>query len=45
MAEILRRARQVQLDFCQLLPENIGLYRLYASYIGHYMEASPTPTG
>jgi 1-acyl-sn-glycerol-3-phosphate acyltransferase len=36
-AEILRRARQVQLDFRQLLPENVGLYRLYASYIGHYL--------
>ena len=36
-AEILRRARHVRLDFRQLLPENVGLYRLYASYIGHYL--------
>jgi 1-acyl-sn-glycerol-3-phosphate acyltransferase len=44
-AEILRRARQVQLDFRRLLPENVGLYRLYASYIGHYLESSPAGAG
>ena len=44
-AEIVRRATQVQVDFRRLLPENVGLYRLYASYIEHYLETSPTPTG
>ncbi|HUK12435.1 MAG TPA: 1-acyl-sn-glycerol-3-phosphate acyltransferase [Thermoanaerobaculaceae bacterium] len=40
-AEIVRRARQVQVDFRRLLPDKMRLYRLYASYIGHYLEASP----
>jgi hypothetical protein len=42
-AEILRRAAQVQLDFRRLLPENEALYRLYAGYISHYLQALPTP--
>ncbi|HPS78778.1 MAG TPA: hypothetical protein PLS53_11535 [Thermoanaerobaculaceae bacterium] len=31
----------MQLDFRRLVPENIALYRLYASYISHYLEAQP----
>lgn len=38
---IVRCAAQVQLDFRRLVPENIALYRLYASYISHYLEAQP----
>lgn len=40
-AQIVRLARQVQLDFCRLSPEDERLYRLYASYIGHYFETVP----
>ncbi|HVN76676.1 MAG TPA: 1-acyl-sn-glycerol-3-phosphate acyltransferase [Thermoanaerobaculaceae bacterium] len=37
-AAIVRRARQVHLDFRRLGPENIALYRLYANYISHYLD-------
>ncbi len=37
---IVQRAAQVHVDFRRLLPENIPLYRLYASYILHYLEPS-----
>ena len=40
-AEIVRRAAQVQLDFRRLVPEKVRLYRLYASYIAHYLDSSP----
>ncbi len=40
-AEIVRRAAQVQLDFHRLVPEKVRLYRLYASYISHYLESTP----
>jgi hypothetical protein len=40
-SEILSRARQVQLDFRRFLPETVALYRLYASYIGHYLQPTP----
>ncbi len=35
--EIVRRAAGV-LDFRRLEPENVRLYRLYASYIAHYLD-------
>lgn len=37
-ATIVRCAAQVHVDFRRLVPENIALYRLYASYIRHYLE-------
>ncbi len=39
-AQIVSRARQMQLDFARLLPEDVPVYRLYASYIAHYLEAA-----
>jgi 1-acyl-sn-glycerol-3-phosphate acyltransferase len=44
-AEIIRRAAQVQLDFRRLVPENVRLYRLYASYIAHYLDPTPALAG
>jgi 1-acyl-sn-glycerol-3-phosphate acyltransferase len=43
-AEIVRRASQRQLDFRRPLPADEGLYRLYAGYINHYLEAPATST-
>ncbi len=40
-AEIVRRAAEVQLDFHRLVPEKLRLYRLYASYIAHYLDSAP----
>jgi 1-acyl-sn-glycerol-3-phosphate acyltransferase len=39
--EIISRAQQVQLDFRRFVPETVALYRLYASYIGHYLQRAP----
>jgi 1-acyl-sn-glycerol-3-phosphate acyltransferase len=44
-APIVRCAAQVHVDFRRLVPENIALYRLYASYISHYLEGLPATAG
>ena len=44
-ATIVRCATQVHVDFRRLVPENIALYRLYASYISHYIEPLPATAG
>jgi hypothetical protein len=44
-AEIIRRAAQARVEFRALLPENVRLFRLYASYIAHYLEPTPAPAG
>jgi 1-acyl-sn-glycerol-3-phosphate acyltransferase len=44
-ATIVRCAAQVHVDFRRLVPENIALYRLYASYISHYLEGLPATAG
>jgi 1-acyl-sn-glycerol-3-phosphate acyltransferase len=45
LESIVRRAAQVHVDFRRLAPENIALYKLYASYIAHYMETAPATAG
>ena len=44
-ATIVRCAAQVHVDFRRLVPENIALYRLYASYISHYLDGLPAAAG
>jgi 1-acyl-sn-glycerol-3-phosphate acyltransferase len=41
--EVARRAAQAQLDFRGLGPDDAKLYRLYASYISHYLDVAPAP--
>jgi 1-acyl-sn-glycerol-3-phosphate acyltransferase len=43
--EIVRRAAQARVEFRGLLPENVRLFRLYASYIAHYLEPAPVLAG
>ncbi len=44
-AEIIRRARTSSLDLTRFIPEDLPLYRLYAGYVRHYLEAQrPRPS-